>query len=101
MTLSSSLFVGVLFSLPRESWHSPTSLTFPIGGSFTGVVQIETVLGQLSKGLRLTEDEATGVDVPAEAQDMELPRLCLVGRLLSQKPYNFEGLSRSVQGMLN
>ncbi|KAK4420259.1 hypothetical protein Salat_2439000 [Sesamum alatum] len=68
------------------------------GYSFAG--GMETVLGQVKRGLKLTEDEEMGVVVPEGDLDLEKSRLCLVGRLLSNKLYNFEGFSRSIKGML-
>ncbi|KAK4431430.1 hypothetical protein Salat_0905100 [Sesamum alatum] len=69
-------------------------VTLSVGG-------MESVLEQLKKGLQLTEEEETGVAVPEGYVDLAQSRLCLVRKLLSNKPYHFEGLCRSVQGMLN
>ncbi|KAL0370686.1 UNVERIFIED_CONTAM: hypothetical protein Sangu_0386700 [Sesamum angustifolium] len=63
---------------------------------------MESNLEQLSKAWKLTEDEEIGVTLPSglwEANTDSL-QLCLVGRLLSNRPIRFVALCLSLQSML-
>ncbi|KAK4435443.1 hypothetical protein Salat_0707700 [Sesamum alatum] len=61
------------------------------------------IVGQLKRGLLLTEDEDSRVAMPDDArwQGSSQHHLCLVGRVLTKNPYNFEGFCRSIKGMIS
>ncbi|KAL0405167.1 UNVERIFIED_CONTAM: hypothetical protein Slati_3830600 [Sesamum latifolium] len=63
---------------------------------------METDLGQLKKAWKLTEEEEDGALMPSGLwqSNSGAHNLCLVGRLLSTKPYRFKALCSSIQSML-
>ncbi|KAL0463440.1 UNVERIFIED_CONTAM: hypothetical protein Slati_0231600 [Sesamum latifolium] len=56
----------------------------------------------LKREWKLTEDEDDGVTFPGGlwSASSDSQRLCLVGHLLSSRPYHFEALSASIHSML-
>ncbi|KAK4425156.1 hypothetical protein Salat_1709500 [Sesamum alatum] len=60
---------------------------------------VEGILGQLKRGLNLTGDEDAGMVMADEVwhKDSGNYQLCLVGRVLTNRAYNFEGMGRSVK----
>ncbi|KAK4416896.1 hypothetical protein Salat_2515100 [Sesamum alatum] len=64
---------------------------------------MDGILGQLKWGLNLTGDEDAGMAMPDEIwqQDSGQYQLCLVGRVLTSRAYNCEGMCQSVKDMLN
>ncbi|KAL0434010.1 UNVERIFIED_CONTAM: hypothetical protein Slati_2735300 [Sesamum latifolium] len=69
---------------------------------FLAMGGVEPDVECLKKAWRLTEDEEDGVTLPSGLWRVtaESLRLCLVGRLLSDRPYRFEALSSSIKRML-
>ncbi|KAL0448421.1 UNVERIFIED_CONTAM: hypothetical protein Slati_1398500 [Sesamum latifolium] len=62
----------------------------------------EAEVDRLNMAWRLTDDEEEGILVPSRlwAANADSHRLCLVGRLLSNRQYLFEGLCDSLHSML-
>ncbi|KAL0434034.1 UNVERIFIED_CONTAM: hypothetical protein Slati_2737700 [Sesamum latifolium] len=62
----------------------------------------EPDVGFLKRAWKLTEDKEAGITLPGGLwhADTESYKLCLVGRLLSNRAYRFEALSSSIQSML-
>ncbi|KAL0402306.1 UNVERIFIED_CONTAM: hypothetical protein Slati_4260500 [Sesamum latifolium] len=60
-------------------------------------------LGRFSKSTRLRDDEEDETVVPDGLWNSDTGsfKLCLVGRLLASRSYNFEGFGTAVKGMFN
>ncbi|KAL0438998.1 UNVERIFIED_CONTAM: hypothetical protein Slati_2382800 [Sesamum latifolium] len=60
-------------------------------------------LGRFSKSIRLRDDEEAGMVMPDGLWNMgtESYHLCLVGRLLAGRSYNFEGFCTTIRGMFS
>ncbi|KAL0453460.1 UNVERIFIED_CONTAM: hypothetical protein Slati_1324100 [Sesamum latifolium] len=64
---------------------------------------MDRVIERMGRSFRLTAKEDERVMVPDGLWNSKSNQhqLVLVGRLLSNRPYNFEGLCHSVKGMMN
>ncbi|KAK4424621.1 hypothetical protein Salat_1655700 [Sesamum alatum] len=80
------------------------------GGAFVGLifctrfrVLMDMKIKHLGRALRLTEDEGSGLPLSDELwqESTDDGHLFLVGRLLVNRDVNFEGLVRSLKGMMN
>ncbi|KAK4417035.1 hypothetical protein Salat_2529000 [Sesamum alatum] len=73
--------------------------------SFTTMISMtmDRIMGQLIRGLQLTNDEDARMAMPDEVwyRNRGQYQLFLVGRVLMNKAYNFKGMSRFPKGMLN
>ncbi|KAL0451653.1 UNVERIFIED_CONTAM: hypothetical protein Slati_1143400 [Sesamum latifolium] len=63
----------------------------------------ETDIGHFGKYFQLRDDEEAGSLMPDGLwnSDTEVFHLCLVGRLLTSRSYNFEGFCASIKGMFS
>ncbi|KAL0434063.1 UNVERIFIED_CONTAM: hypothetical protein Slati_2740600 [Sesamum latifolium] len=94
-------------ALVTVAWGSGSDSTSTIFASeiFTlasALGSMDPNLERLRKSWKLTDDEEEGVTLPSGLwqANSDSHKLCLVGRLLSNRPYKFEALASSIRSMI-